>query len=197
LQVAVKARAVAICGYRVITYADKDIPVFLFSIYGKGNRANLTKAQGNELRKILMSLPAVYRCQCKDQGRGTKEQTKMMMKKKVKTRSGREISAEKRTKKNQKKKTKAKRNIGAQSVAGPRDALAIARGEAHPSAYRVHVPSDLDIKAIRRVPPAKVKYIADFDASDVVPQVDYFIFIDMRPFVAGASTFFDHQIIDT
>jgi putative transcriptional regulator len=30
------------------------------------------------------------------------------------------------------------------------DAIAIARGEADPSTYRVHVPADVDVKAIRR-----------------------------------------------
>jgi putative transcriptional regulator len=34
--------------------------------------------------------------------------------------------------------------------AGLQDAIAIARGEADPSTYRVHVPADVDVKAIRR-----------------------------------------------
>jgi len=33
---------------------------------------------------------------------------------------------------------------------GLNDAIAIARGEADPSTYRVHVPSDVDVKAIRQ-----------------------------------------------
>ncbi len=34
--------------------------------------------------------------------------------------------------------------------AGLEDAIAIARGEADPSTYRVHVPFEIDVKAIRR-----------------------------------------------
>ena len=35
-------------------------------------------------------------------------------------------------------------------AAGLEDAIAIARGEADPATYRVHVPADLDVKAIRK-----------------------------------------------
>ena len=39
-------------GYRVITYfTDVDTPVFLLTVISKGQQANLTKAQRNELRK--------------------------------------------------------------------------------------------------------------------------------------------------
>jgi hypothetical protein len=39
-------------GYRVITYyRDDDSPVFLLTVISKGQQANLTKAQRNELRK--------------------------------------------------------------------------------------------------------------------------------------------------
>lgn len=39
-------------GYRVITYySDADTPVFLLTVISKGQQANLTKAQRNELRK--------------------------------------------------------------------------------------------------------------------------------------------------
>lgn len=49
-------------GYRIITfYADEDIPVFLLDIYSKDTQANLTKADRNELRKILTTLPQVWR----------------------------------------------------------------------------------------------------------------------------------------
>lgn len=49
-------------GYRVITFfAGDDIPVFLLDIYGKGNRANLTKAERNELRAVLSELPKAWR----------------------------------------------------------------------------------------------------------------------------------------
>jgi hypothetical protein len=49
-------------GYRVITfYADDDIPVFLLDIYSKDAQANLSKAQRNELRKVLTALPKAWR----------------------------------------------------------------------------------------------------------------------------------------
>ncbi|WP_308240319.1 type II toxin-antitoxin system RelE/ParE family toxin [Mesorhizobium sp. J428] len=49
-------------GYRVITFfAGDDIPLFLLDIYGKGNRANMTKAERNELRAILSELPKTWR----------------------------------------------------------------------------------------------------------------------------------------
>jgi putative transcriptional regulator len=34
--------------------------------------------------------------------------------------------------------------------AGLEDAIAIARGEADPTSYRIHVPAEVDVKAIRR-----------------------------------------------
>ena len=41
-------------GYRVITFfGGVDIPLFLLDIYGKGSRANLSKADRNELRAML------------------------------------------------------------------------------------------------------------------------------------------------
>ena len=49
-------------GYRVITFfAGSDIPVFLLDLYGKDSQANLSKAERNELRKVLTSLPDVWR----------------------------------------------------------------------------------------------------------------------------------------
>ncbi len=49
-------------GYRIITfYADEDIPVFLLDIYSKDTQANLSKADRNELRKILTVLPQIWR----------------------------------------------------------------------------------------------------------------------------------------
>jgi hypothetical protein len=39
-------------GYRVVTYyARTDLPVFLLTVISKGQRANLTERQKNELRK--------------------------------------------------------------------------------------------------------------------------------------------------
>jgi hypothetical protein len=49
-------------GARVITYyGGSDLPVFLMAIFAKGERANLTKAERNELREVLASLAAEYR----------------------------------------------------------------------------------------------------------------------------------------
>jgi hypothetical protein len=49
-------------GYRVITfYAGARLPVFLLALYAKGERANLTKAERNELRSILGSIVKTYR----------------------------------------------------------------------------------------------------------------------------------------
>ena len=49
-------------GYRVITfYAAEDVPVFLLDVYGKGDKANLTRAERNELRDILDQIADAYR----------------------------------------------------------------------------------------------------------------------------------------
>ncbi len=49
-------------GCRVITfYAGTDIPVFLLTVYAKGDKANLTKAERNELRAILTEIARRYR----------------------------------------------------------------------------------------------------------------------------------------
>jgi hypothetical protein len=49
-------------GARVITYyAGPDIPVFLMAIFGKGEKANLSKAERNELRDVLASIATAYR----------------------------------------------------------------------------------------------------------------------------------------
>lgn len=49
-------------GARVITfYAGPDLPVFLMTAFGKGEKANLSKAERNELRMILAELVRVYR----------------------------------------------------------------------------------------------------------------------------------------
>jgi hypothetical protein len=49
-------------GYRVITYfAGADIPVFLISVFAKGDRDNLSKAERNTLRKELAGLAMDYR----------------------------------------------------------------------------------------------------------------------------------------
>ncbi len=49
-------------GYRVITfYSGKDIPVFLLTVYSKGEKANLSKAERNELKRILGAIVQEYR----------------------------------------------------------------------------------------------------------------------------------------
>ncbi len=48
-------------GARVITfYGGPTVPVFLLAIFAKGERANLSKAEQNELRRLLASLVAEY-----------------------------------------------------------------------------------------------------------------------------------------
>lgn len=49
-------------GYRIITYyAGVDVPVFLLAAYTKGDRANLSKAERNDLAETLRHLAAAYR----------------------------------------------------------------------------------------------------------------------------------------
>ena len=46
-------------GYRVITYfGGADIPVFLLTVFAKGQRANLSKAERNALGKLTGTLKA-------------------------------------------------------------------------------------------------------------------------------------------
>jgi hypothetical protein len=49
-------------GYRAITYfGGKDIPVFLLSVFGKSQRANLSQAERNHLAKLTGQLRATLR----------------------------------------------------------------------------------------------------------------------------------------
>jgi hypothetical protein len=49
-------------GYRVVTYfAAPDIPVFMLAVINKGERANLSRAEQNELRKELSAIAEDYR----------------------------------------------------------------------------------------------------------------------------------------
>jgi hypothetical protein len=49
-------------GYRVITaYGGSDIPVFLLTVFAKGEKANLTKAECNELKKLTKAIVESYR----------------------------------------------------------------------------------------------------------------------------------------
>ncbi len=48
--------------YRVITfYSGRDIPVFLLSVYSKGEKANLSKSERNELKRELKGLVEDYK----------------------------------------------------------------------------------------------------------------------------------------
>jgi hypothetical protein len=49
-------------GYRVITYfAAEDVPVLLLALINKGERADLSKAEQNELRLLLAGYAEDYR----------------------------------------------------------------------------------------------------------------------------------------
>jgi hypothetical protein len=49
-------------GYRVITVFGGDhLPVFLLTVFGKGDRDNLTKAERNDLAKLTKVLIDSYR----------------------------------------------------------------------------------------------------------------------------------------
>jgi hypothetical protein len=44
-------------GYRTITfYSGMEMPVFLITVFGKGEKANLSKSECNELRKLTKLL---------------------------------------------------------------------------------------------------------------------------------------------
>lgn len=49
-------------GVRAITFfGGRDIPVFLLTVYGKGQKASLTVGEKNIMRAALLALPAAYR----------------------------------------------------------------------------------------------------------------------------------------
>lgn len=49
-------------GYRVITfYSGIDVPLFLLDIYTKGEKDDLSKAEQNQLKKVLGILADAYR----------------------------------------------------------------------------------------------------------------------------------------
>jgi len=48
-------------GARVITfYGGPHLPVFVMAVFAKGDKANLSKAERNELHDILTTLAAEY-----------------------------------------------------------------------------------------------------------------------------------------
>jgi hypothetical protein len=49
-------------GYRTIHYfGGDDVPVFLLAVYGKGDKANLTKQERNQLAALLPEIAAAYK----------------------------------------------------------------------------------------------------------------------------------------
>lgn len=49
-------------GYRLISiFGGGDMPVFLLTVFGKGEKDNLTKAERNELTKVTKILRASYK----------------------------------------------------------------------------------------------------------------------------------------
>lgn len=53
-------------GYRVIYYFhDKDVPLFVLTIYPKNEKASLTQAERNELRKLTSELVLHYKAEVK------------------------------------------------------------------------------------------------------------------------------------
>ncbi len=49
-------------GYRVVTFFTGQLmPVFLITVFAKGEQANLSKAERNELRKLTKSIVAAYK----------------------------------------------------------------------------------------------------------------------------------------
>ncbi len=53
-------------GYRTIHYfGGDDVPIFLLVLIDKGERANLSKAERNDLAKVLPRIADAYRAQAK------------------------------------------------------------------------------------------------------------------------------------
>ena len=49
-------------GYRVVFYfGGENVPIFLLNVFAKGDRANLSQGERNELRTILSKLAQTYR----------------------------------------------------------------------------------------------------------------------------------------
>jgi len=49
-------------GYRTITfYSGPEMPVFLITVFSKGERSDLSKAEQNDLVKLTKELVSVYR----------------------------------------------------------------------------------------------------------------------------------------
>ena len=49
-------------GYRTIHFfGGDDIPLFLLGVYGKGDKANISRAEKNALSTLLPKIAATYR----------------------------------------------------------------------------------------------------------------------------------------
>jgi len=49
-------------GVRIITfYSGSDIPVFLLNVFAKGDKVNLTRAERNDLKKVLGGVAKAYK----------------------------------------------------------------------------------------------------------------------------------------
>ena len=49
-------------GYRIISYfGGDDVPIFLLNVFAKGEKVNLSKAERNELKRILADIADIYR----------------------------------------------------------------------------------------------------------------------------------------
>lgn len=58
-------------GFRIVTFfTGSDLPVFLLAAFGMGDRANLTKAERNDLAKLTETLAANYRAKVAHKGAG-------------------------------------------------------------------------------------------------------------------------------
>lgn len=58
-------------GYRVITFFTGDhLPVFLITVFGKGERANLSKRECNQLAALTATLSEEYRSRVVVMGAG-------------------------------------------------------------------------------------------------------------------------------
>ena len=110
-------------GYRTVAYfAGEDVPVALLALIDKGARANISDADANALRKELAGYAEDYR-------RGVQRRVQ-------------ELKREETVKK--------KLPLGKRLIQAAKEVRAIARGEADQSTYRVYVPSDVDVRKIRR-----------------------------------------------
>jgi len=56
-------------GYRIVTFfSGPDIPVFLITVFAKGEKANLTRAEANKLSSLTDILKKTYRPQRRTKG---------------------------------------------------------------------------------------------------------------------------------